>query len=349
MPQKSQKKLTSQKQTKPVAKASSSSPDANLLAIKWNDVSVRQWRDLVRKAGQSNLLQSWPYAQAVLVTERLVGKFATIYWQGRIVGICQVLEQRLLGVFHKVRLYRGPLWLEPDIPQEVHEFFWAEIQKRYPSRPWRFRYFLPEIPDTEANRAMLAKFGLNRIQTDGYSSIWLDLTQPEEVLRANLKQNWRNTLNQSEKKGLSLDLDTEGKHLNWLLKRSEMDKILKEFKGPSPALVAHLKRFTKDRGEFLLMRALQDGPNGEENREAIGAILLFLHEGSATYLVGWNSQEGRDARAHNYLLWNALLELKKRDVKWLDLGGINPDDAKGVTFFKKGLGGTPFTLIGSYN
>ncbi|WP_120495262.1 GNAT family N-acetyltransferase [Kiloniella sp. EL199] len=318
------------------------SPNIPPLDIKWNDVSVRQWRDLVRKAGQSNLLQSWPYAQAVLLTERLVGKFATIYWQGRIVGICQVLEQKLLGVFHKVRLYRGPLWLEPDIPQEVHEFFWAEIKKCYPSRPWRFRYFLPEMPDTEANRALLAKFGLNRIQTEGYSSIWLDLTQPEETLRANLKQNWRNTLNQSEKKGLSQELDTEGKHLNWLLKLSEMDKILKEFKGPSPALVAHLKRFTKDRGDFLLMRALLDG-------EAVGAILLFLHEGSATYLVGWNSQEGRDARAHNYLLWHALLELKKRDIKWLDLGGINPDDAKGVTFFKKGLGGTPFTLIGSYN
>ncbi len=310
--------------------------------IRWNSVSVKEWRQLILKAEKSNLLQSWPYAQATLLTERLVGKFATIHYEDRIVGICQVLEQRMLRVFHKVRLYRGPLWLENHIPEHVEEQFWQEIRKRYPSRPWRFTYFLPEISDAKERRTDLKRLGFKRIDTEGYSSIWLDLKKPEEELRAGLKSNWRNQLNQSLKKNLSLEIDTEGYHLNWLLTLVEIDKLLKEFKGPSPELVNKLKRFTRDRNDFLLFRAI-------ENDVAIGAVLVILHEASATYLVGWNSQEGRKRQAHNFLIWNTILELKKRDIKWLDLGGVNPQEAAGVTAFKRGIGGEEFTLIGSYH
>ena len=313
-----------------------------LVEIKWNSVSVKEWRELIRKAEKSNLLQSWPYAQTALVTERLVGKFATIHYNNRIVGICQVLEQRMMKVFHKVRLYRGPLWLEKDIPEHVQNTFWLEIRKKYPKRLWRFTYFLPEITDSEESRSSLQKCGFNRIDTDGYSSIWLDLQKSEADLRAGLKSNWRNQLNQSLKKGLSLEIDTQGTHLNWLLALNEMDKLLKEFKGPSPALVSNLKRFTKDRKDFLLLRAIEKGT-------PVGAVLIIIHEASATYLVGWNSQEGRKLRAHNYLIWNAIIELKKRNIKWLDLGGINPQEAAGVTAFKRGIGGEEFTLTGSYN
>ncbi|MCZ4282739.1 peptidoglycan bridge formation glycyltransferase FemA/FemB family protein [Kiloniella laminariae] len=313
----------------------------NSVEIQWNKISVRQWRELVRKSGKSNLLQSWPYAQAILITERMTGQFATISYKGRIVGICQVLEQRLMGLFQKVRLYRGPLWLEQALPDCVYEVFWKEIRTRYPARPWRFTYFLPELPDTSENRHLLEEAGFKRIDTEGYSSIWLDLSQEEEVLRANLKSNWRNPLNQSLKKGLTLEIDTEGKHLNWLLKLSETDKLLKEFRGPSPALVAHLKRFTKDRDDMLLLRAL-------DGNTPIGAVLIFLHEAGATYLVGWNSPAGRGKRAHNFLIWHSIMELKKRQVNWLDLGGINPQDAAGVTTFKRGIGGEEFTLVGSY-
>ncbi|WP_419901910.1 lipid II:glycine glycyltransferase FemX [Kiloniella sp.] len=320
-------------------------PDKSLntpVEIKWNCVSVKEWRELVRRAEKSNLLQSWPYAQAALVTERLVGKFATIHYDNRIVGICQVLEQRLLKVFHKVRLYRGPLWLEDNLPEHVQEIFWQEIRKKYPSRLWRFTYFLPETADSKENRNVLLKSGLKRIDTDGYASIWLDLTKSENDLKANLKSNWRNQLNQSYKKGLSLEVDTKGDHLNWLLARNEMDKQLKEFRGPSPALVGNLKRFTKDRNDFLLLRAI-------EKATPVAAVLVILHEASATYLIGWNSLEGRKSRAHNYLIWNMILELKKRNIKWLDLGGINPKEAAGVTAFKRGIGGKEFTLTGSYN
>ncbi|MEH6633215.1 MAG: peptidoglycan bridge formation glycyltransferase FemA/FemB family protein [Halopseudomonas aestusnigri] len=313
-----------------------------LVEIKWNSVSVKEWRELIRKAEKSNLLQSWPYAQAALVTERLIGKFATIHYNNRIVGICQILEQRMLKIFHKVRLYRGPLWLEKDIPEHVQDTFWKELRIKYPARPWRFTYFLPETVDSNENRTTFQKLGFNRIDTDGYSSIWLDLRKPEDELRANLKSNWRNHLNQSFKKGLSLEVDTQGVHLSWLLALSEMDKLLKEFKGPSPALVTNLKRFTKDRNDFLILRAIEKGT-------PVGAVLVILHEGGATYLVGWNSQDGRKLKAHNYLIWNMVLELKKRDIKWLDLGGINPQEAAGVTTFKRGIGGEEFTLIGSYN
>ena len=65
-------------------------------------------------------------------------------------------------------------------------------------------------------------------------------------------------------------------------------------------------------------------------------MLLFRHGNTATYLLGWNSPEGRRRRAHNLLLWRAVLELRERQVGWLDFGGVNPA-APGVARFKLGM------------
>lgn len=48
------------------------------------------------------------------------------------------------------------------------------------------------------------------------------------------------------------------------------------------------------------------------------------------------------------VLWRAITELKKRGIAWLDLGGINPEDAAGVTEFKLGLEGEIFETVGLF-
>ena len=51
------------------------------------------------------------------------------------------------------------------------------------------------------------------------------------------------------------------------------------------------------------------------------------------------------ANAHHVLLWDAISLLRDRGYRFLDLGGINPEAASGVTRFKTGLGGTPYALV----
>ena len=72
---------------------------------------------------------------------------------------------------------------------------------------------------------------------------------------------------------------------------------------------------------------------------------MLGHGQCATYQIGWTSADGRTANAHHVLLWDAISLLRDRGYRFLDLGGINPEAASGVTRFKTGLGGTPYALV----
>jgi lipid II:glycine glycyltransferase (peptidoglycan interpeptide bridge formation enzyme) len=161
-------------------------------------------------------------------------------------------------------------------------------------------------------------------------------------LRQNLKRNWRNKLNQSEKRDLILDIDEEGKSLKFLMQNYVQDRLEKKYAGPSPKMVAALAEFTLPTNECLVLNAI----SGDE---IIASILIFLHGRSATYQIGWSSSAGRDNNAHYFLLWHALRILKEKEITALDLGGVNDEGAKGVKTFKSGMGGHEITLIGQYD
>ena len=70
------------------------------------------------------------------------------------------------------------------------------------------------------------------------------------------------------------------------------------------------------------------------------------HENAATYLLGWNGDYGRKANAHQLLIWEAMLEMKKAGISFFDLGGIDVEGTKGIASFKRGIGGHEYELVG---
>ena len=52
--------------------------------------------------------------------------------------------------------------------------------------------------------------------------------------------------------------------------------------------------------------------------------------------------------AHNLLLWRAMLALRERGVRVLDLGGVDTGRGAGLARFKIGTGGEVVTLAGVY-
>ena len=85
------------------------------------------------------------------------------------------------------------------------------------------------------------------------------------------------------------------------------------------------------------------------NGKTIAAVLIVCHGICATYQAGWTTKRGKDTAAHNVLLWQSVIELKKRDIHTLDLGGVNDKTAKNVKRFKEGMGGQLVTLAGQYS
>jgi lipid II:glycine glycyltransferase (peptidoglycan interpeptide bridge formation enzyme) len=80
----------------------------------------------------------------------------------------------------------------------------------------------------------------------------------------------------------------------------------------------------------------------------VAGICLARHGNAATYLLGWNGDEGRRYRANHYLLWEAIRRLPGSDTAWLDLGGLDEENTPGITSFKMGLNGERYELIGEY-
>jgi hypothetical protein len=161
-------------------------------------------------------------------------------------------------------------------------------------------------------------------------------------LRAGLKKNWRSALTKAEKQdGVSVNWGITTADYRLFLQEYAADKAAKGYDGPSVELLMALARSFLPQGKIRFGRVVKDG-------QAIATVLLLKHGTSATYQVGWTSDEGRHLGAQNLLLWHAMLALKKDGITELDLGGINEDTAKGVKKFKEAMGGRIMRLGALY-
>jgi len=103
------------------------------------------------------------------------------------------------------------------------------------------------------------------------------------------------------------------------------------------------KKFLK----FFLQNSECKILNAYNNNTLISSICISVHGFSSTYLLGWSNYEGRKLNAMNLLIWKAILDLKKNEIQYFDLGGFDNDKSTGVTNFKIGIGGSNYKLVGN--
>ncbi|MCB1532090.1 MAG: GNAT family N-acetyltransferase [Alphaproteobacteria bacterium] len=260
---------------------------------------------------------------------------------GREAGLVQILEAGFFGnLIHAVIVDRGPLWFEGFGSTAHFKAFTAELNRQFPRRFGRKRRFIPEIEDNPKTRNILKKNNFYPIGQHGYETIWVDLTQEENILMSTLKAQSRNKLRKAQKADLTIEWDEKGAYLPWLLTTYSLDKKEKSYDGPSVKLLQALGRTFLPKNMLIGRALINDKP--------VGAILILCHGSGATYQIGWSSQEGRKTAAHHRLLWDAFCVLKNKGIKDFDLGGVNDGTAKGVKQFKSGMGGHLVRLPGLY-
>ncbi len=310
------------------------------MKIIWDETTRGEWQDLLARVPKGNLLNTWGYAHAVRLHQQLMTRFGVIEQDGQPRGLIEIQEAGLGKLIHAVTFHRGPLWFdEPASPSEWKVFLdlYATIFRK---RPGRIRRFLPELEDTPEARSWMEDAGFTRVG-EGYQTLWVDLRPETDTLRKNLKGKWRNALNGAEKSGLTVEEDFKAARADWLLTRYGADKAERGYGGAKPKFLQQLITDLAPNDEAMILTAM-------DGETPVAAVLVFLHGVSATYQVGWTSDEGRKTRAHQLLLWHAMMRLKSRGIDWFDLGGVNPDEADGVTQFKAGLGGQDYTTVGLY-
>ena len=309
-------------------------------AIEWQtDIRAEDWEKLFRRCQQTTLLQSYPYAQAMREVHKQGVRHGIIYINGDEAGIVQMQEVGLLKqMIHAISVDRGPLWFKGYGSAEHVNAFARALNRLYPDRLGRKRRFLPEIQ--QGNAKITLDFWKKSQATRDYKTIMVDLTPSIENIKKNFQKNWRNALTKSEKNKLTVTLDNDLDYLGGFLMNYIKDRVKKRYAGASPKFLSALSKYAAMQNECLLMVASEDG-------EVIASILVYQHAHGATYQAGWTTPYGREKGAHHLLLWNAIVELKKRGVTHFDLGGYN-DETTGIQTFKEGLGGQNIALIGSY-
>lgn len=313
--------------------------------IIWNKLSLEAWDERFKQIERSNILQSYDYGIANAKTNRQSARWGLITVNGQEVGLVQLVEAKILwGLIHGVILDRGPLWFEGFGGAGHVQAFLKEFNVQFPRRFGRKRRILPEIDDGASALALIKQTGLKRIESQtGYQSLWWDLSVSDDEARQMLKPNWRGALNKAENNpDIKIEWDTQGKFYTWLKLQYVMDKAARGYNGISPKLLDNLAAISTSRPCIIIGKVTVSG-------EDVAGVLFLLHGKSATYQIGWSSDQGRQVNAHHLLLWQARERLRTSGIKDLDLGGINDEaSAVGIKKFKLGTGAVPYKLVGQY-
>ena len=165
----------------------------------------------------------------------------------------------------------------------------------------------------------------------------LDLTGD---LRAQMHQKWRNRLTAAGKQGLRVTRQNlPVKPDNWILQQDAQQQSARGYATWSDALTLAYSK--ANRGSAKLFTAF-------DGKEQIAAMLILCHGDRATYHVSHATHAGRDASAHNLLLWEAMTWLVKKGVSRLELGQVDTEKAAGLARFKLGTGAKVRPLGGTW-
>ena len=309
------------------------------LTIAWDGVNERQWDAWMERISPFPIEQTWSYGQAFAGVTPYQPVHGVIYDKKLPVAIVQAVEWQIFKFLRIAKIVRGPLFFE-KVTDDQRNNVLELIYQRYSF--WNFDLLL-WTPESTFGDPILKTFDKMRMRkvVTGYSSVLLDLCQTEETLLSQMDGKWRNQLKKSEKQGLQIKLTHQGDTLDWLLTRHEEARKSKRLRMPASPFISAISLTIRNKQGALIFTA-------NKNRQPVSGILVFKHGTTATYYVGWNSEEGRLLNANNLLLWFAIKELKGRGVKWFDLGGVDGFSMPGVSRYKMGLGGNLYTLSGTY-
>jgi hypothetical protein len=155
---------------------------------------------------------------------------------------------------------------------------------------------------------------------------------------------WRNRLVAAERAGLRAQrVGARPAQYRWLLEREGVQRGRRGYWAlPAGFVEAWQQAAAAGEPEPLLTLRVDQG------REPIAGMMFLVRGASALYHVGWADERGREAGAHPLLLWQAMLALRERGVRRLELGAIDTQRGAALARFKIGSGGRVAAFSGTW-
>jgi hypothetical protein len=305
--------------------------------VHWNLPERESWDALHRNAAGA-LQQDWAYGDAMQALGTRVLR-AHIHEGEQLIGVAQCLVRRVAGIVQIALCSHGPVWAqEATVAQRSAAC--RLLKRSLPLRPVRLLFITPDLADSAATGTQR----MVRVVT-GQSTVRISLESEPQALRAALQGKWRNRLAGAERSALTVHrVGYKPAQYRWLLERELAQRAARRYIALPDGFVeawqqAHLARSGHE--PLLTLRA-------DLGRDPVAGMLFLVHGEAATYQIGWVGEGGRELGAHNLLLWQAMLVLRERGVRRLDLGGVDTARGAGLARFKIATGGEVITLAGTY-
>ncbi len=305
------------------------------------------WSKILKKYPQSNFLQSPLWGE----TNRLIGHKI----------IVRTFEDKalFLGIIKDARRGRyleipgGPLvdWTNQKLLNEV----FAEIIKIAKEEKCVFVRFRPQLIRNSENEKLVEGLKTNQkidlrlapMHLHAQNTVMVDLNKPEEELLMAMRRQTRYEVRRSEKLGLKVEENSsEGMFKEFHAVQSETAKRQGFIPPSEKELMAERDAFSPDNLKLYKVTTNKGEP------VAYGLVLIFGNE--AEYFEAASTELNRKLPGAYALLWRAMKDLKRIDIKRFNLWGIAPPGAKnhrysGVTTFKTGFGGDTIEFIPAHD
>jgi lipid II:glycine glycyltransferase (peptidoglycan interpeptide bridge formation enzyme) len=312
-----------------------------------DNVTERQWSELIDRFEDANIYQTWAYGSVRWGEQNLSH---LILKQGNTVrGLAQlrIMQPGHLN-FGIAYLRWGPVChsRHQDLDADVAHAMVAALRAEYVSRR---RLFLEILPNAFAGssraktfESALAKFDRkSTLSREKYRTFLLELTPSLEELRKKLDKKWRNQLNAAERNPLEI---VEGESTGDYLSFSDLYAEMRQRKKFTTSV--NIEEFGRINERLPINQKMRIFLCKYEGRSIAGVVASTIGN-SGIYLLGATTEDAMKLKAAYLLQWSVIRWLKAKGAQYYDLGGIDPVANPGVYHFKSGLSGLDVSHLNS--
>ena len=310
------------------------------VSLEWRSLNEVEWKNISISVEQSSILQAWSYGMAKNKSEGWKVSYGLFRHEGQLIGIVQCLTRKVCGLVEVCRINMGPVFCSKvSLPMLISAY--QELGKLGDWRRLRFLRIAPPNYLGDLTSFAMAVSGFRVLNTKPRHSSVLDLSVPPAELMERFDSKWRNCLRKSQKLGVSVDCSRSMEAFQIAIDNESEQQRTKNYNGLSKSLFNAWSNYATASEEYLTFVATKDGVE-------IASACFSVHGNTGTYLLAWNSKQGRRFNANYLLLWTAIEKFNRAGLEWLDLGGLDYFHNRAVAEFKRGLNGSEYFTVGEY-
>jgi lipid II:glycine glycyltransferase (peptidoglycan interpeptide bridge formation enzyme) len=305
--------------------------------IETDRLTKKEWFDISQSFEDVNIYQVWSWGAVRWGQKRL--SHLVLKDCNKIIAAAQLWIIKIpfsgSGIAY---LKWGPLWQARGSnrnPNNFRDIIRALISEYVEKRRLLLR-IMPNVVDGKAEEmySILREQGFEVCQSSPpYRTLIVDLGLPLETIRKGLKRNWHYDLKQAEKNGLNV---IEGCSDDFYARFMDLYNKMRSRKKFAEFLdISDVRAVQKDLPDAVKMRIMICESNGEP----VGALVVPLIGKCAVDLFAANSEKALKLKSSFFLQWQAIKRLKDSGCLWYDLGGMDPKNYPGPSYFKAGLSG----------